>query len=371
MTLPSIRVLVDALTDPTSLTKLTTSEWDLLIRQARSSALLARVATTISDAHLMEFVPLGPRRHLESAVILSNRQQRELRTEVNHIVAALSKVKVPVVLLKGAAYVMSGRTAAEGRTMSDVDILVPKNSLSDVESALMMRGWETVAKSAYDQRYYRQWMHELPPMQHIHRSAVIDVHHAIVPLSSRSHPDTDTLLKAALPAEEGSAVKVLSPVDMIIHSAAHLFHEGEFEQGFRGVVDLDALLREFGRDSVFWPELVPRAKELELLRPVFYALRYASLLLNTPIPAVVGRTIADESPALSSTLFLRGMDWLFLRALRPAHQSAADKWTPLARWLLYLRGHWLRMPPFLLVAHLLRKLVLSTTLKTDSGQGKL
>jgi hypothetical protein len=56
---------------------------------------------------------------------------------------------------------------------------------------------------------------------------------------------------------------------------------------------------------------------------------------------------------------LRLMDALYLRALRPDHALASDGWTPLARWALYLRGHWLRMPPGLLVVHLLRKLLSS------------
>ena len=49
------------------------------------------------------------------------------------------------------------------------------------------------------------------------------------------------------------------------------------------------------------------------------------------------------------------MDALFLRALRPTHASTSDGWTPLARWLLYVRGHWMRMPPKLLILHLARK----------------
>jgi hypothetical protein len=29
----------------------------------------------------------------------------------------------------------------------------------------MLAGWAATHHDAYDQRYYRQWMHELPPMQ--------------------------------------------------------------------------------------------------------------------------------------------------------------------------------------------------------------
>jgi len=39
----------------------------------------------------------------------------------------------------------------------------------------------------------------------------------------------------------------------------------------------------------------------------------------------------------------------------PDHPSCADVFTPVARWLLFLRGHYLRMPLRLLIPHLTRK----------------
>lgn len=357
MTLPSIKLLVDALMAPASLTGLSMQQWDLLIRQGRKADMLARIAANCRTAGLMEQIPEQPRRHLESAANLALRQHRELRWEVQLIEEAMARTGVTVVLLKGAAYAIGGLAAARGRMMSDVDILVPRDALPEVESALMMRGWVSEAKSAYDQRYYRTWMHELPPMRHFHRGTVIDVHHAIVPVSSRSHPSSQSLLAAARPVQAGSTVKSLAPPDMLLHSASHLFHEGELDQGFRGIVDIDSLLRELGGKDGFWQCLVPRAIELELARPLFYALRYATLMLATPMPAAVMTEISSASGTPTSPVHLAVMDALFLRALRPTHASTSDGWTPLARWLLYVRGHWLRMSPWLLIRHLVRKLV--------------
>lgn len=358
MTLPSIKLMVDALTEPATLTSLSMQKWDLLIRQGRNADMLARIAANCQAAGLMEQIPEQPRRHLESAANLALRQHRELRWEVQLIEEAMARTGVAVVLLKGAAYAMGGLAAARGRMMSDVDILVPRDALPEVESALMMRGWVSAAKTAYDQRYYRTWMHELPPMQHFHRGTVIDVHHAIVPISSRSHPSSEALLSSARPLQGASKVKSLAPLDMLLHSATHLFHEGELEQGFRGVVDIDSLLREFGEQDGFWQGLVPRAIELELVRPLFYAVRYATLMLATPVPAAVMTEISSAPGSPTSGLFVNLMDALFLRALRPTHASTSDAWTPLARWLLYIRGHWLRMPPGLLFIHLTRKMLM-------------
>ncbi|RXL80730.1 hypothetical protein EO238_31730, partial [Citrobacter sp. AAK_AS5] len=81
-----------------------------------------------------------------------------------------------IVVLKGAAYAMARLPVADGRIFGDVDILVPHETLADVESALMLAGWASIHRDPYDQRYYRMWMHEIPPMRHLHRGTVIDVH---------------------------------------------------------------------------------------------------------------------------------------------------------------------------------------------------
>jgi hypothetical protein len=50
---------------------------------------------------------------------------------------------------------------------------------------------------------------------------------------------------------------------------------------------------------------------------------------------------------------------LFCRALLPRHASCDDAGSATARFLLYVRGNWLRMPPLLLARHLLHKALLS------------
>ena len=270
-----------------------------------------------------------------------------------HIEKALRSVGVSAVLLKGGAYALAGLHASLGRMVSDVDILVPRERLADVETALMMAGWVQTNHDDYDQYYYRTWMHELPPLRHMRRGAILDVHHAIVPLTARAKPRTQRLLQAAQALSGQPGVYVLSQPDMVLHSAAHLFHESEFERGFRGVVDLDALLREFSVLPDFWPHLLGRANVMELEWPLHHALYYVQKIMGTPVPAFVSTALAGA--ARNSAWSCRLRDAVYLRALLPAHASTEDRWTPLARAALYLRGHGLRMPLHLLLPHLVRK----------------
>lgn len=348
-------ILLQVIREPERMRTLVPKGWDDLVRLGRAADLLARLAYLAQRHDLWALIPAEVQRHLVSAQALVARQHRELGYELQEIDLALKGLGVPVVLLKGAAYVAAEQAAAQGRMVSDVDVLVPSGCLAQAEAALMLGGWTSRAKSDYDQRYYRTWMHELPPMVHIQRGTVLDVHHAIMPLSARIHPSSALLLEASQPLHGFDCLRVLAPMDQVLHSATHLMHEGEFEQGLRGLVDLDALLQEHGQAPDFWPGLVSRAVALELTRPLFYALRYVQQFLGTEVPAAVQVELGQARGASPGAWALPLMDALFTRALRPAHALTSDRWTPLARGLLYLRGHWLRMPPALLLAHLLRK----------------
>ena len=339
----------EALRRPQTLEALSPSGWDVLVRQARRSGLLARIGCMLQAQGSIDAMPNAPRMHLRAAMLVAEAQHAEALRELASIATALAPTGVQPVLLKGSAYVAAGLLPAMGRMFSDIDILVPKHKLGEVEAALMLNGWATTHHSPYDQRYYRQWMHELPPLRHIRRGTVIDVHHAILPDTARLKPSSAKLLAGARPIADMPRYAVLDAPDMVLHSMVHLFHNDDLSHSLRDLSDLDLLLRHLGRVPRFWADLVARARELDLARPLYYGLRYTNLRLGTPVPTDTLRASAADAPgALAGRL----SDALWARALRPQHQTAADRWTPAALFALYVRAHWLRMPPVMLLRHL-------------------
>lgn len=327
------------------------SEWDLLVRQARRAGVLARLWYLLERQQLIADIPAPALMHFESAMIYADQMRTSLNWEVHCIRYALEKLNLPLVFLKGAAYVLAGNDAALGRVFSDIDILVPKQSLMEVEQALIFEGWKFGSLDAYDQMYYRKWMHEIPPMQHVQRHTSIDVHHNILPLTSSFCPDPNKLLEN-INKIEGQNIWVLAPEDRVLHSAVHLFHEGEFDHGFRDLTDLDLLIKEFAYEEGFWLKLQNRATELNQEIPLYYALRFTTKILQTPVPVdVLEITEAYQANKLKRKV----TDFVFLRALMPNHFTCSDSWTRYAHWFLYLRSHWLKMPWYLLIPHLSRK----------------
>ncbi len=340
-------LLVQALRDPAQLAAFDVPQWELLARQARHADLLARIAVLVQRSGVQ--APPGAAGHLADLQVLAASQQTEVRREAHLLADALAPIGVPVTLLKGAAYLLGGHAAAAGRLFTDIDILVPKARLPEVEAALMMHGWATTHHNAYDQRYYRQWMHELPPMQHLHRHTVVDVHHTILPETARVRPDAAAILASARPLAHDPRLSVPAPEDLLLHSATHLTHNEEMSHGLRDLSDITLLVAEFGTDADFWPRLLARARLHGLMRPLGYALSHAAELLHAAVPEHVLEEVRAAAPPAALRPLMRS---LWSRGLRPLHASAALPGTPLALFALYVRAHWLRMPPGLLARHL-------------------
>ena len=335
------------------LPSLTPRQWEQLMSIARRGALWMRLAQHLRDGPGLSAVPEAPRRQLEAALVTGASIARDMTSEVLRVQQALARLPVQCVLLKGAAYLCAGLPAARGRVFGDIDILVPQDQIGEVEGALMAAGWISYESDAYNQRYYRQWMHELPPLTHVQRGSTIDVHHTITPPTSAFRVDGALLLAAARPAAPGSALWILQPVDMVLHSAVHLFAEGEFDRGLRDLLDLHDLLHHFGSTQPdFWPQLFDRARTLGLQRPLHHALSQITGWLGDPVPARLHAQVRALSPPWLPRLLMGG---LLRTALRPVHPLCHRPGEGLARWLLYLRSHWLRMPLHLLALHLVRK----------------
>ena len=323
------------------------------MRAARHGYLSSRVAWLAEQHSLMTLLPEKIQFHFSSALRVSESQAISVNWEVAQIHKALRGASIPFVLLKGGAYIKGKFAPAPGRLLSDVDIMVPKDRLNEAEKALYGGGWFPTNLNAYDQRYYREWMHELPPMQHLERGTSLDLHHTILAPTALLKPDVAKLWAAVCPIANENGIFVLSPVDMVLHSATHLFHDGELEHGLRDLVDMDALIRQFSVQDRFFDMLIERAMTLDLTRPLHYAFKYCRAFLHTPIPSeAVSRThgFGSQSETIRSI-----MDVVVTRSIGSILEKRPGFESGISQFIMYVRSHYLRMPLRLLIPHLIRK----------------
>ncbi len=359
-------MLVTALRDPQSTAALDARSWTALLTIARAEQLIGTLAHRLRGIAM----PGQIAAMLDDAHINAEYQRRTALWEADCARRALVNYGGKVVLMKGTAYVAANLIAGEGRHIGDLDIMVAREDLAEVERLLLgVGGWEWVKENAYDDAYYRDHMHELPPMIHKERDRMIDVHHTILPLTARPKPDADAMLRDAIPLPLAGGARggpdchtlallapspppappasgrgelfAFSPTDMVIHCAAHLFADGDLTGGLRNLWDFHCLVSEFSeQDEAFWPKLQARSQQQQLWGAVHLAARLAWNLYGTDIPP--GWQIWGNADSFYVRRLLARDEW----------GRGTAKFTRLA---FYIRSHWLRMPPLMLMRHLWTK----------------
>jgi len=342
---PDYAILARVLRDPGLLDRVSPEELSRLVDAATAARLLGWLMEHCRARQVSASAPTWLRDRLLSAEATAAGYERAIRWEIDRLIRAFHGTAQQWILLKGAAYVAAGLPPGFGRRVADIDVLVPRDDLQRVEAILTEHGWEFPPIDPYDDRYYREWMHELPPMVHRERKSIVDVHHAILPRTSRLTPASERLLERSIPA--GHA-RVLCPSHMVLHAAAHLFHDGEVAGAIRDLVDLDQLLRWFSRDEQFWDDLFREARALNLTRPAYYAVSFARRWFATPVPDAFTREVASWSPTAPIDRLMNGL-------VQRSIATTAGRTSSLAVFALYVRSHWLRMPPLRVLGHLTRK----------------
>ena len=360
----SARQFIDTLRDPHRLEAMQAATLEQVVRYARRARLFANLAERAHAAGV-EVAELSDL--FEGAQLYAAEHSRRIDWEMRQLAPLMATLDCPVVVLKGGAYLAMDLPSARGRLVSDLDLMVPHEHIAAVEKAMLGRGYRLLKQDEYDQQYYREWMHEIPPMAHVARGTHVDLHHNIAPPVSRLKIDAARLFERALPLADGMPFMRLGDEDLVLHLCVHMFHDGELENSLRELCDLDAMLRRFAGDHAYWDRLLARARELGVLRPLYYGVHFATRLLHTPVADELVRQLQIAAP-------LQPLRWAveaaMQRAILPDEGERPSAWRGIAGQLLFLRAHWLRMPPMMLARHLLTQVRRRGGLKTAEQAAK-
>ena len=343
MTTLAAKQILLYLAEPERCGKLSLMQWQQLIWVLREAKLLSALASALIRAGLFSQIPAYAKQHLQSALVYADRQAQQIRYECSELQRVFVKAGIQALYLKGAAYVLAETTNYRGRICNDLDVLVAKSQLSAAEALLQQHGWRTDKLTAYDERYYRQWSHEIPPMMQIHRGTVLDLHHNLyLPISGRA---ADMSRFFRLSQKTSSEALVLKPEAMVLHSIIHLFTNEDMQSAMRDLWDLHLLINQFSSVE-FWQQLAGIAEQSGFSTELRYccsALRYYLLSALDPLTLQQCENIAAKG-------FMAR--YIVLPALAPAHPLVCGWRQSWAKKLMYLRGHWLKMPLWILLKHL-------------------
>lgn len=345
----SIQELSNFLRSPSLLSRLTLSEWADLILILRESKLLATLYHILLRNNLFEQQDEYVKRHLNGAFVHADRQKSQVIYESLLLTELLNTIDVKPIFLKGANYTLRNSINSHGRIISDIDILVQKSQLVEVEALLKRNLWQSETLSDYDEKFYRKWAHEIPPLVHILRSTVLDVHHNLyMPISGRALNIELFELNSEFIEEK---YRVLSRADSVLHSILHLFLNEDFTNSFRDLFDIYCLINEYG-DEEFWQRLTWISSETNSDRELYYCITLLRQLFDYSVPENVYQNLKAEHENSFSRIFV---GFILINALTPQHELLNNAKNRFARFVVFIRGHWIKMPLNILIFHLFVK----------------
>lgn len=303
-------------------------DWTLMALQNHILAQIPENSLPSSDRCLLDL--------WRSAKVRAKRDLVRNRFECDQLCQALEGTGIEPVLLKGAAYQKAGERAGQYRRSSDLDILVTKSELKPLEQALRRAGFEDhiATMNPYDQAYYRNYMHELPPLIHKDRRTLIDVHHALTPITARVRENTGEMIKKSVQVEN-MPLRIFAPKDRFLHAALHNLYDDSFANPLRHMLDLYHIYQALSDQDR--KDLTDRAVTLNLTKPYLMAQR---LLYQCFDIAPVGKIQNNLDFWMASVMYL-------------CVKNGRTEGVP--GFILYLRSHFLRMPIAMLMRHLSSK----------------
>lgn len=353
-----MNLVTQLLCDPQIVRDWRPPHWNRFLPLVRSARLQGRCHFLLQEHGLLDSVPARIRDQFLGALAQTRYVQGQALRELKQVSRTLAAQGIEVMVLKGGAYLAAGLPPAAWRNLSDIDLLLHESDIARAEQTLQAAGWVPSGEfDDYDQHYYRDWMHEVPPLVHLARETEVDLHHNLAPPVSRIRIDASRLWENAREVSDphGEPAKVLSSEDILLHNAVHLFMNDELRGGLRDVVDFRDLFEHFvAADAGFEQKLLSRARELQCVRPLFYAVDTARRLIGLQPSDTLRVALRASAPAAPVRALMR---WLIGQALAPA--ATGMRRTAVANQLLFIRSHWVRMPPLMLLRHLWHKALVS------------
>ena len=203
--------------------------------------------------------------------------------ELHPLLQLFHEKNLAVIVLKGAYLAESVYEQIGLRTMRDVDLLVKKQDLPQVESALLAFGYlpaepnRVIITNNHHFRYF-----------HPESKFMVEIHWTIIDENLSLQIDVEGLWQRAQTVTLAQAPTMcLSPEDLLLHLCMHtVIHAYDMQKGYemrlRMLCDIGEVLQHF-ESKIDWREMKSRARQWGVGRAIYVVLRLTCELLDSTI----------------------------------------------------------------------------------------
>jgi len=289
-------------------------DWDYIAQETKDQGVTPLLYHSLSRMENgRDYIPDDILTRLKNLYYGSAANNILLYQRLSRVLAFLREENIKVIVLKGAALAERVYGNPALRPMSDVDLLVRKEDLPQIDEKLRLLGYTTEVNyldclKTSDNSYLNTiMMHStVSPPLHLHWHLA---NSTIPTFIYSSKIEMERIWQEAIPtrvADVGSLV--LAPYHLIIHLSEHALKPGHSLRKLISLCDIHEAVRVY-RDRLNWGLLKDEAFRFNLNRQLYYCLHLASQVLGTDVPG----DILDKLKPKSTGFIERRFSTLALR----------------------------------------------------------
>ena len=241
--------------------------WEALLAEANSQHATPLWYARLQEHDLLGHLPANLTAYLAQLHAANRARNGMLRDELAMILEIFNARGIPMILLKGAATFVDGIYADHGaRLMSDMDLLVPEETLQEAERLLMMEGYvdDPTNISPYDVWPGSARHAHIPSLLHMRRKTTVELHYKVAYGQAGRILTAEAARASAVSGTfRGKTVFWLCPHHRLLHNALHATQpHREFLQGKLRLSDL----AEFAALVARYPKEILPARFWKVIR---------------------------------------------------------------------------------------------------------
>lgn len=281
-----------------SIRTLTVHEWKIIIKSAIHHNIASLFYYKLRKVNLLSCLPESVLHELKDAYFLTAERNSSVLNELHEILRAFYAKNLDFLLLKGAYLANQVYDNIALRPMADIDLLVRKDDLIQVQELLISLGYSQENKSDVKEQISNH--HALSPFVRCN-STPLEIHWTIFPpKSAQFNIDPIGLWdRASSVCIAGNEVQILSREDQIIHLCFHSFHNHTFRQGLLPLYDIVEFIVK-NDERINWNRLIEISKTLASDKIIFTSLHTTSEIFGISLPKCIYKELmpSDFHPDL-------------------------------------------------------------------------
>lgn len=283
------QLLLDALNPATLLAEdrlagLTPEQWQAWIALAKVQRVTPLLWHRLRQKKAAMLLPAALQAELKASLTRTAMQNLRRYGELRRFLTTAQENQIPVLLLKGIYLADAVYGNAGLREMTDIDLLVPAETLQRTASILIKMGYEPLQPICPE--LVLKTNHHLPPLVRP-GYANFEIHWNLMDPDEPGYVGPEGFLQRAVPVQvAGCGALALSPEDLLLHLCYHTSFHHHFAFGLRPSCDIAAVIEHFGM-QLDWQVMTERAAGLGWQRGVYLALRLARDLVGAAVPEKV------------------------------------------------------------------------------------